>query len=619
MTVVRKLRLTVECHSDESPMSYLSRLSAWNGMASRQFCNAYGFRFQGVVDGDEATLHTLATLGGFDRELLLANAFVKSGPLEWAHRGEIIHRGVLRRARITICPACALGDIKASPRIAPEAAVYGRAIWLFNSVHVCAQHSVPLELCPKPPNRSVMHDFAQHAKLLIPHLDEFAVTPQQDPGPLQRYVLRRLEGSGGAPLLDRMRLSPLVRLCETAGAMVLFPNINLKKLTGAQKKAAGDLGCEAITGGAEDFRSFLADLRESFHRRASGPHLMFGKLHTLLSITLDEPEFEAVREVVRDYIVEHSAIESGHYLFGKPAGERKLHSVLTLARAASVHPNTMRRHLRAAGLVSDDQMDMSDHKVLVDAEAGMAVANPLAGALSTAKAIKYLNVTYDHMSALVRHGFMQPRHRAAVTGGHDRYAVADLDEFLIKLGVRSPIGYKKRLLNIPTTAKQCCRSAADVIRLIFDGKLETWRVPRVRGYLSVLVDPDSAAKALHGAKNQNGVSLREVARRIGTSDPVLNALIAQGHVASFIAAHPVNKYPQTLIAPAEIERFRQEYVSLWALSKQNRLPSAAMKARLDTAGVEPAYDPATVGARFYSRAEVHKAKLISNERGAPKR
>jgi hypothetical protein len=604
MTVIRKLRLTVEFHSDESPMSYLSRLSAWNGFVSRRFCTAYGFRIQGVVDGDEATLRTLATLGGIEQEPLLANAFVKSGSREWVHRGETVHRSVLRRDRIAICPACAVGDIKASPRIVAEAAVYGRAIWLFNAIHVCAKHGMPLELCPKPPNRSVMHDFAQHVKLLIPHLDEFAVAPQQDPGPLQMYVLRRLEGSSGAPLLDRMRLASLVRLCETAGATALFPDINLKKLTGAQRKAAGDLGYEVITGGAENFRSFLADLRETVHRRArlEGPHLIFGKLHSLLSVTLDEPEFDAVRDVVRDYIVEHSAIESGHHVFGQPIGKRKLHSVLTLARAASVHPKTMRRHLSAVGLVTDDQMDMSDHKVLVDAETGMAVASSLAGALSTAKAMKYLNASYDQISAFVKHGFVQPRYRAAASGGRDRYAVADLDEFLIKLGVRSPVGNKKPLRNIPATAKQCCRSAADVIRLILDGKLETWRVPGVEGYLSVLVDPDKAAKALHGAR-ANGVSLREVARRIETSDRVLDALIAQGHIASFIAAHPVNKHPQTLIAPTEIERFRKEYVSLWGLSKQERILIATMKARLEAAGIKPAFDPEKTGARFYRRGD----------------
>jgi hypothetical protein len=117
--------------------------------------------------------------------------------------------------------------------------------------------------------------------------------------------------------------------------------------------------------------------------------------------------------------------------------------------------------------------------------------------------------------------------------------VADLDNFLVKLGVRSPVGYKKRLRNIPAAARQCCRSAGELIRLILDGKLDTQRSPGIDGYLSVLVDPDEAVNARAGPKTETCRCARP-ARRIGTSDGVLDALIAQGHVASFVAANPVN-------------------------------------------------------------------------------
>jgi hypothetical protein len=153
---------------------------------------------------------------------------------------------------------------------------------------------------------------------------------------------------------------------------------------------------------------------------------------------------------------------------------------------------------------------------------------------------------------------VQPRHRAAQAGGLDRYVAADLDNFLVKLGVRSPVGYKKRLRNVPAAAKHCCRSrrriptiSSSTERSILEG-----RPASMTGYLSVLVDPDEAAKALRGAEN-GGVPLREGAppdRDIGRR---AGRLIAQGHIASFVATNPVNRCPQRVVAPG-LARVRME-------------------------------------------------------------
>lgn len=83
---------------------------------------------------------------------------------------------------------------------------------------------------------------------------------------------------------------------------------------------------------------------------------------------------------------------------------------------------------------------------------------------------------------------------------------------------------------------------------------------------------------------------------------MLDALIAHGHISSFIGADPTNRCPQKLGAAEEIERFQTKYVSLWALSRQRGLHIAAMKARLEAAGFETAFDQKKIGARFYRTA-----------------
>jgi hypothetical protein len=54
----------------------------------------------------------------------------------------------------------------------------------------------------------------------------------------------------------------------------------------------------------------------------------------------------------------------------------------------------------------------------------------------------------------------------------------------------------------------------------------------------------------------------------------------------------------------EVERFQKEYVSLFALAKQQGRHFRAVKQKLDAAGIRPALDPGKIGARFYRRASV---------------
>jgi hypothetical protein len=594
----------VPFRADETPMSYASRLAARNGIRADPFCKHFEIRLVDVADGNESSLCALAALGGIEPDLLLANAFAKSGPLQWTFRGEPLDRTVLRRTRLAICPACALADIKANPKLMPQVATYGRAAWLLDVVNRCPLHRIPLAYADAAADAKLRHDFAQHAKLLLPRLAKLADVPPREPGPLQTYVLRRLDGVKGAALPDSMRIAPLVRLCETAGTLTLFPDLDSKQLSEDQREAAGAVGYNALAGGAAAFRSMLAQLKSSVHGRSrlDGPTAAFGKLYWLLSRTLDDPDLDGVRAIMRDYVIENFAIESGHSILGRPMEKRRLHSIQTLARHTSVHPKVLRRHLRAAGLVTDAQMELSDHNVLFDADAGLALAAPLADALSAAEAMEHLNAPRSQMAVLIGHGFVRPRHRAAGAGGQDRYSASDLDAFLVKLGINSQTVSKHRhLRNIPETAKQCCRSAAEVIRLILDGRLDTRTSADTRGYLGILVDPNQAMRALRGA-DSGGKPPREAARQIGISDAALGALIKQGHVVTLIAPNPVNKCPQRLVPADEIARFRGQYVSLWRLSQEHGLHIAAMRAKLDRAGVAPAFDK--VHARLYRIADL---------------
>ncbi len=90
--------------------------------------------------------------------------------------------------------------------------------------------------------------------------------------------------------------------------------------------------------------------RISLRRRVDGPGVAFGRLNTLFEVTQRDPAFDHPRDTMRDFIVEHFAVENGRALFGKPAEGCRIRTLHTLAKDTGVHPKMLRKHLRAGQL-----------------------------------------------------------------------------------------------------------------------------------------------------------------------------------------------------------------------------------------------------------------------------
>ncbi len=595
-----RLPLVVDLHADETPASFVSRLGSLNGTGAHALCRDARLAFQNVVDGDADTLRAVAAMGLADPDALLANAFVRTARLRWDWRGHDLHRDALRGRRVTVCPACVTADIAARPDLPPPAAAYGRILWRIGAVRTCLVHKVPL--VPTGTGHGALHDYAYHIAMVLPRLAKLADATPQEPTAFETYVAARLDGLKASPLLDPMPLDQAVRLVETAGAVEQWgPKVNLNTLTDAARRIAGARGFEAIATGPEAFADLLKRLqgKRSRHRQ-DGAGAVFGPLNYLLYATRERAEYGQVQDVARTYVAENFVVEPQA---GKAPQPRRLHSIHTLAKASGIHPKPLRKRLRAAGLVTETQMANSDHNVRIDAAAAEKVAQETTGLLSRAAAMKHIGAPRSQMDVLIAFGLLTPRWELSTFGGRDGYAATDLDAFLGSLAANAEPARKtgKGFCSIPAAARQACRSATEVVRLILDGKLATRTLPGPRSYMRILVDVNAVKNALRGPQPQ-GLSLRLAAREIGTSDRALETLIKFGHIKATTEINPVNRCPQTLVPNTEIAAFRQAYVSLWALSKECGVYIATLKRRLDRAGVKPAFDLVKIGARFYARA-----------------
>ncbi len=207
---------------------------------------------------------------------------------------------------------------------------------------------------------------------------------------------------------------------------------------------------------------------------------------------------------------------------------------------------------------------------------------------------------------LYRSGLIVPRLRAADHGTADQFASEDLDAFLHGLldGAKPTKAVGRGRVNIPDAARFACCSSEKVVRLMLDGKVQRkWRLTSERGYMSVLVDVDEI-RALVRGPDHGGFTAGALKERMQVNDRTVRQLMAAGHLKTVTVVNPVNRCPTVIVPTEEVERSEREYVSLFALARQQRLHHMMVKRTLKDAGLEPVFNSRKVGASFYRRADL---------------
>jgi hypothetical protein len=426
---------------------------------------------------------------------------------------------------------------------------------------------------------------------------------------LETYVGSRLAGKKGSPFADGLPLYAAIRGAEMIGAVSLYGRTaDLKRLTDAQWGLAGADGFAVLAGGRPAIDAFLSDLQATYpYSRSShdGPQALFGRFYQFLAFGNEDPAYDCFRDIVAEHVFANQPVGPGEVVLGRAIDARRLHSIFTLSNQSALHHKRLRKVLHAAGVISKSDLTRPNHQVVFDAEVGERAILGEPGALSLVAAGKYLNAPRTHIENLARHKLVRPARPTAGFSAYDRYAVADLDAFLQRLLERA-VGKEVRAnaADIPRAAKLACCSAMEIVKLIFD-RTPIWigRDPKQRGYRSVLVDIDEIRAAVR-LPDHGGLSLRKAATRLTTNDGVVQRLIECGYLGATSAINPVNRCPEQVIDPAEIDRFRATYISLHVLARARRAHLPHVARDLARAGITPAIQRAAVGATFYLLADL---------------
>lgn len=596
----------------ETPPSYVSALAPFHGAATaREFCLDMGLSFQGIVDGEEAELHTLADLAGVPFAELAAGAF-RRGEGVFTLAGQRLAPTALVRSGLRVCPACVLAD-RAAPVRPGLGAVYGRARWQLEPLRRCPCHGTAVVNAASA-RPHLAHDFALLASGELDRIRRLAEETETLAGSgLEDYLVARLAG-GPARLgwLDGLAWHAAARTAEMIGVVMLFGRkARPRLLTDADWHRAGAAGFEVASGGEAAILAFLGDLRREYSSASSGNEgvqATYGVFHLWLAARHSHPDLDPVRDLVFRHVQATFPVGPDDTLFGRAFPVRRLHSIRTASLMTGTHPKRLRKVLAAANLLPQGHEGLLDHHVLFDAETAEPTLTGATDTISLAAAAKLLGVGMSTAHALVDAGLIARSIRADGTArgigmnGIPRRAV---DGFLKSLAENAI-----RLDTMPTNARTIrgaaratCRSTVAIAALIRGHKL-SW-VGRLDGKgLEAFAVDIGEVRSLLREPEMPGLSSSQVVTALRTSHTVMKALLDNGILPVQRVLNPTTHAMIDIVPHETLDYFKKEYISLQEIAGFGQGGLAKVAADLRSRGILPAFDPSIVKASFFRRSDL---------------
>ncbi|MCE6949791.1 TniQ family protein [Cereibacter sphaeroides] len=600
----------------ETLMSYVSRVGRFHAKRGPfEFLDLIHMRRRAVVEGALDALNRLSDMTSLPQERLAAGAIAAHSNRIYLLGAERFHSDFAPRDTVTYCPACLLDD-RNNPVTRGQRV--GRTEWLLRPTRTCPRHKI--RLVRRPAAVGTASNFLDMEVLAgsDEELSELAASlARREMSPLQHYVAQRLLGIPGPTWLDEQQLDHGVRSAEMIGACLkLGADFRGQDLSEDDWDMAGRIGFAHVARGAEGIREALSILHERFlgSNGEGGPHQALGSLYEWLQLPRFAERSWPIAEVVRNFILDTYAIEPGKMLFGVQVAERRRHSVATLATATGLHPKTLNRALVITGVISSGDPDVIDGRGSFEAGAGEELARRIRDSIPTAQIPAYLGCNRTQAQELVRSGLLP---RIAMREGKQygmlsNVPLAEVDAFLqrFRSAGRSVATASAGMMDVIAASEAARWPTLDIVWLVLEGKLERVEVlePELK-FVSVLVDPLEVREKTRVKEADVGVDQATAARMLGIMSSGLSYLVsnADRDGRPFISYIPVRNSAGTerrYFGPRELDRFKERYVHLKDVARQEGVLPRIMRKRLSDLGIQPIAPRNIVNAMLYRRSDI---------------
>lgn len=468
---------------EETLLSYTDRLSLMHtGKGMDRLLKDLGIHKEHFVSGRPGTVDLLAEATGHDADLLRRGA-IRVHQLGASFRDKDISKTFLSPRAGRYCPECLSEDgVRDNRRF--------RLIWGFRHVARCGRHAVWLSDAPCPSETNLRRSLGMSP------LGEALRADNEAPEYLA-WLAARLNDQApvGSGWLAGQTLQQVLDASEMLGVVLEHGHkASPTKLTPAQTEEATDIGFSIYRDGPEAVEEALDTIRKTSPASAvqAGPLAYYGQLFDWLDRRSNALDPGPVRDILRDHIIKHSAVEPGTKVLGVEIAERRYHTVKSLAGAVGIERVRLARLLKKIQLVPKDATEVETGNMIFEA----ATAVPLIKAFKTAVPLQdvpqYIGATKSQIEILYRVGIVQPLTPRIGRGSVRQvvFARSHLDALLEKVSNLSIAAAEQEddLQQLAYAAQRGAGRFQDLFADVLEGRIQAFRRPDLHGVGAIQVN-----------------------------------------------------------------------------------------------------------------------------------
>lgn len=587
----------------ETLLGFTSRYARERGMRMPKFMRLTGIKIWHHASFEAAVVR-LAAMTGNSVEDLASHAVRTTDKMRQMLCGELIDRRDIFRAAARYCPHCVLEDY-AGAVDRPFAKIYCRAAWMHRRVGACLKHEVELVSISEEYQNYSYEDFTS---AIMDNWEEVKAAAENakpvSVHAFDRYFSDRLNGLPCChDILDALPLFGAHRVCDILGIMV----------TGQKPKSAltsspdelsyvGKIGFDILATGYDGLRDFLGKLdhrRVGSDDKAVGSRL-YGKLYDYLHDNHEDSSFASIVNFVRDHAFSVHPLGPENNFLGH-GGTRKFHSVRSAFTEHGIHPATLRKFLKAKGLLDDDSKSIRDLKISIEVGVMDSVIEKWKDSVPMSFATELLDTAPQVVRQIIKAGLLSE------TTGKTSHALKNL------LSRKEVEGLVAQLENLATSdgdapgmvrLRSCVPflSFVDQLRGVLDGKIPLG-ISKAPGEATTLehlrVDLETV-KSLAGVGIPRGfVPASYINTRVVANKKTITGLADLG-VFEVVDCQTGNGLTVPAYSAKSVRAFMDDHISFRKLAREK---ANWAKTEKRMAAITPAYDFGGVE-RIYRRADL---------------
>lgn len=468
---------------EETLLSYTDRLSLMHtGRGIERLLKDRGIHKEHFISGRADAVAMLAEATGHTVDDLQRNA-IRVFQRGASFRGEDFSKTSLSPRVARYCPICLAEDGAKDER-------RFRLLWGFRHVSRCDRHSIWLANAPVADATNLR--IALGVSPLALAVDTDPETPEY-----LSWLRNRLHSAHCAndPWLDCQTTEQVLAASEMLGAILEHGHkVAVTKLSPAQTEQATDIGFTIYREGPLAIEKALDTIRQTSPAIAvqAGPLAYYGKLFDWLDRRSQAIDPGPIRDILRDHIVTHSAVERGATVLGVEITEQRFYTIYNLSAEVGIDRPRLSRLLKKLGQIPSDATEVESGKMVFEAAEIVPLIEAFKSAVPLQDIPQYLGASKGQIEVLYRSEIVKPL--VPRTGpGSVRHVIFDrqhLDGLLAKIGMIPELPAEAGA-NFHPIAYACQRGAgpfAEIFVETLEGRIPAFRHPEKSGIRAIYID-----------------------------------------------------------------------------------------------------------------------------------